>query len=203
MEYLPIVAEELPKGKKANESSMCPYMGRGEQRPRMTKGQTFWYLGEAKKLSDTPEQVAFLWDEKQRGFLSHLIINQARPCFVSKIRLDGVCLGWCGHGPDGLSLTKEGISAQVIGSFTSRIRPHPETMETESSSVYFEYYFCFIVFLYKIGIHLKLVLYWKVPDIVKAWRFTGRVSLSPPPASVDSCQLVLNIFLQIVFPLRI
>lgn len=147
--------------------------------------------------------MALLWDEKQRGFLSHLIINQARHCFASKIRLDGVCLGWCGHGPDGLSLTKEGISTQVVGSFTSRIRPHPETMETESS-VYFEYYFCFIVFLYKIGSHLKLVLCCKVPNIVKAWRFTGRVSWSPPPAQasvgINSCLLVLNIFLQIIFP---
>lgn len=58
------MAEELPKGKEANESSMCPYMGKEEQGPRMTKGQTSWYLGEVKKLSDTPKQVAFLWDEK-------------------------------------------------------------------------------------------------------------------------------------------
>lgn len=109
VEYLLIVAEKLPKGKEANESNMCPYMGKGEQEPRMTKGQTSWYLGEVKKLPDAPEQVTLLWDEKQRGFLSRLILNQARPCFVSKIRLDGVCLGWCGHGPDGLSLTKEGM----------------------------------------------------------------------------------------------
>lgn len=59
-------------GKEANESNMCPYMGKGEQGPRMTKCQTSWY-----PQADTPEQVAFLWDEKQRGFLSHLIINQA------------------------------------------------------------------------------------------------------------------------------
>lgn len=39
MEYLPIVAEELPKGKEANESSVCPYMGKGEQGPRMTQAR--------------------------------------------------------------------------------------------------------------------------------------------------------------------
>lgn len=60
MEYLPVVAGELPKGKEANESHVCPYMGKGEQGPGMTKGQTSWYLGEAKKLPDTSEQVAFL-----------------------------------------------------------------------------------------------------------------------------------------------
>lgn len=54
------MAGELPKGKEANESNMCPYMGKGEQGPRMTKGQTSWYLGEVKKLPDTSEQVAFL-----------------------------------------------------------------------------------------------------------------------------------------------
>lgn len=66
------MAEELPTGKEANESNMCPYMGKGEQEPKMTKCQTSWY-----PPADAPEQVAFLWDEKQRGFLSHLIINQA------------------------------------------------------------------------------------------------------------------------------
>lgn len=40
MEYLPVVAGELPKGKEANESHVCPYMGKGEQGPGMTKGQT-------------------------------------------------------------------------------------------------------------------------------------------------------------------
>lgn len=60
MEYLPIMSGELPKGKEANESNMCPYMGKGEQGPRMTKDQTSWYLGEVKKLPVTPEQVAFL-----------------------------------------------------------------------------------------------------------------------------------------------
>lgn len=37
VEYLSVVAEELPEGKETNESNMCPYMGKVEQGPRMTE----------------------------------------------------------------------------------------------------------------------------------------------------------------------
>lgn len=40
VEYLSVVAEELPEGKEINGSKMCPYMGKEEQGPRMPESQT-------------------------------------------------------------------------------------------------------------------------------------------------------------------
>lgn len=58
MEYLSVVAEELPEGKEINGSKMCPYMGKEEQGPGMPESQTPWYP-QAGKLPEAPEQVAF------------------------------------------------------------------------------------------------------------------------------------------------
>lgn len=44
VEYLSAVAGEWPKGKEADGSNMCPYMGKEEQGPRIIENQISWYL---------------------------------------------------------------------------------------------------------------------------------------------------------------
>lgn len=157
VEYLSVVAEELPEGKETNESNMCPYMGKVEQGPRMTEPDSLVPSGSQTPRSTRAGGLSLGWKAEGLSFSSNY--QPGLTLLASKIRLDVEwALGQGGHTPDGRS-PNQGRDAsgpiyahKAAGSFTARIRPRPETMDSETSSAYFEHDFYFIKLHYMVGV---------------------------------------------------